>query len=93
MSDASGVSFSDSIENNLELLRELLRGLPPDTRNAARYAASKVEKSITDLMKDYRGNRGAALGTAFAVYMFAQTFVEKSQGGEGQGQKLIELLH
>lgn len=34
----SGVKFGDSIENNLEILRELLRSLPPGTRNQARLS-------------------------------------------------------
>lgn len=89
----SGAKFSDSIENNLELLRELLRGLPPSTRNQARLAASVVEKAITDIMKDSQGSQGAALGTAFAVYIFAQRFVETGEGGEGEGNKLIQLLN
>lgn len=89
----SGVSFSDSIDNNLEIIRELLRGLPPGTRNQARLAASVVEKAITNIMKDSQGSQGAALGTAFAVYIFAQRFVETSKGGDGEGQKLIQTLN
>lgn len=93
MSDASGVRFTDSIENNIEILRELLRGLPPGTRNQARLAASTVEKVITDLMRDQQGSRGAALGTAFAIYVFASRFVEESDGGDGQGNQLIQTLN
>lgn len=89
----SGVKFGDSIDNNLELLRELLRGLPPATRNQARLAAATVEKVITDMMKDQQGSTGAALGTAFAIYMFAQRFVESSEGGDSEGTRLIQTLN
>lgn len=89
----SGVKFGDSIDNNLELLRELLRGLPPATRNQARLAASTVEKVITDMIKDQQGSMGAALGTAFAIYIFAQRFVENSEGGDGEGNRLIQTLN
>jgi hypothetical protein len=84
----SNATFSDSIDNNLELLRELLRGLPPDTRNQARLAASVVEKTILAIQKDTQGNQGAALGAAFAIYTFAQRMVEG-----GKGKNLIELLN
>jgi hypothetical protein len=86
------VTFDDSIENNLEIIRELLRGLPPETRNQARLAASLIEKTFTAIQKDSQGNRGAALGSAFAIYMLAQTMVEKSHG-EGKDKSLIELLN
>lgn len=86
------MTFDDSIENNLEILRELLRGLPPETRNQARLAASLIEKTFRAIQKDSQGNRGAALGAAFAIYMFAQEMVEKSHG-EGKDQSLIELLN
>jgi hypothetical protein len=89
----SGVTFTDSIENNLEIIRELLRGLPPETRHQAKLAAAIVERAITDIHRDAQGNRGAALGTAFAVYMFAQQFVAADQGGDGQGDNLIQLLN
>lgn len=45
------------------------------------------------MMKDQQGSRGAALGTAFAIYIFAQRFVENSEGGDGEGNKLIQTLN
>lgn len=86
------MTFDDSIENNLEIIRELLRGLPPETRNQARLAASLIEKTFTAIQKDSQGSAGAALGSAFAIYMFAQQMVEKSHG-EGKDKSLIELLN
>lgn len=89
----SAVVFSDSIENNLEILRELLRGLPPGVRNQAKFSASTVERAIEAIKKDTQGNQGAALGAAFAIYMYAQRFVESSQsGGPSEAQNLIQLL-
>lgn len=86
------VAFTDSIEGNLELIRELLRGLPPGTRNQAKLAASLIEKTVLAIQKDTQGNTGAALGAAFAIYMFAQRMVESSHG-EGKDKSLIELLN
>lgn len=87
----SNVQFTDSIDENLELLTMLLEGLPPQSRGEAKRAAVAVEKVITGIQRDGQGNPGAALGTAFAIYTFAQRFVE--QGKEsGKGNSLIQLI-
>lgn len=89
----AGIHFSDSIEENLELIRELLRSVPPGMRNQAKLAAVTIEKAVTGLQRDSQGNQGAALGAAFAIYMIAQRMVEQSQQGERAGDKLIQLLN
>jgi hypothetical protein len=83
--------FTDSIEANLGLIEELLRGLPPGSRNQAKLAAVQVEKVFTAIQKDSQGNAGAALGTAYAFYKIAQKLVEGGKGGPGD--KLIQLLN
>lgn len=94
MSDnSSPVAFSDSIQSNLEILRELLRGLPGDTRFQAKAAAATVEKAILSIQRDCQNNPGAALGTAFAIYMFAQRLVQTSNDQGGEATNLIQLLH
>lgn len=86
------VEFNDSIENNLEVIRELLRGVTPEKRNQAKLAASMIERTFVAIQKDTQGNAAAALGAAFAIYMLAQRMVEKSHG-PGKDQSLIQLLN
>lgn len=86
------VKFTDSIEGNLELIRELLSGMPPGMRNQAKLAAVTIEKAFTGIQKDSQGNAGAALGTAFAVYVLAQRMVETSDDSKAPGN-LIQLFN
>lgn len=88
----SNIAFSDSIEGNLDLIRELLTGLPAGTRNQAKLAAVTIEKAFRAIQRDAQGNPGAALGTAFAIYTIAQEMVQKSDAS-GQQNPIIELLN
>jgi hypothetical protein len=86
----SACLFTDSIEANLGLIEELLRGIPAGTRNQAKLAAMTMEKAFTSIQKDSQGSAGAALGTAYAIYKLAQRMVE---GGKGSAtESLIQLL-
>ena len=88
----SGVSFTDSIDANLDLIRELLLALPAGSRNQAKLAAVTIEKAFRAIQRDAQGNPGAAIGTAFAIYMLAQEMVKKSEAGE-KDNPLIQLLN
>ena len=85
--------FSDSIDANLDLLEELVRGLPSGQRNQARLAANLIEKVFNDIRRDSQGNPGAAIGTAWAVYKIAKEMVQKSENGIDNGKKLIQLVN
>lgn len=87
---ASGIVFTDSLDGNIELIRELLASLPPGSRNQARLAAMAIEKAVVGLQRDTQGNPGAALGAAFAIYMIAQRMV---QGSTPKENPLIHLLN
>jgi hypothetical protein len=82
--------FSQNIEENCEILRELIRGIPPSQRNKAKRAAAKIEKAFTDLQKDYPKDAAVALGAAFAIYMIGARIVEQAK--ESPGENLIQLL-
>lgn len=91
----TGVAFSDSIDGNLDLLRELLGGMGPGHRERAKRAAVKVEQLIVQLQKDNPRDPAIALGTAFAFFMIAQRLVQGSGdagGAEGGDNPLIQLL-
>jgi hypothetical protein len=83
--------FTDSIDENIEILRELLGGIPPEARRRAKRAAVEIENVFSGLQKNHPKDPAVALGAAFAVFLLAQRLVEaKEQGGSDKG--LIQLL-
>jgi hypothetical protein len=83
--------FTDSIENNLETIRELLQGIPPIERARARKAAMAVEKVIVGIQKDNPKSPAVALGTAFALFVLSQRIVSAPKQGD-KDKGMIELL-
>lgn len=83
--------FSDSIDHNVEILREMLGGLPPEHRRMAKKAAVTIENVFTQLQKDHPKNAAVALGAAFAVFLLAQRLGEAPEQG-GSDKQLIQLL-
>lgn len=82
--------FTNDIEENCEILRELLRGIPPTQRNRAKKAAAAIEKVFVGLQKDNPKDPAVALGAAFAIYMIGARIVEQAK--EGKHDNLIQLL-
>ena len=82
--------FSDSVDGNCEILKELIGGIPPSQRNKAKRAAMKIEKAFTDLQRDYPKDAAVSLGAAFAIYMIGARIVEQAKESDGKG--LIQLL-
>lgn len=82
--------FTDSLNENVERLQDLLRDLPPLSRARARAAASIVEKAVNSIRRDNHRDPAAALGLAFAVMLVAQRMVQAEQSGEEK--PLIQLL-
>lgn len=83
--------FTDSIDENVELLHEMLGGLPPEHRRMAKKAAVTIENVFTQLQKDHPKNAAVALGAAFAVFLLAQRLGEAPEQG-GSDKQLIQLL-
>lgn len=83
--------FTNDIEENCEILKELIRGIPPSQRGKAKRAAAKIEKAFTDLQKDYPKDGAVALGAAFAIYMIGARLVEQAK--ESDGKSLIQLIN
>jgi hypothetical protein len=86
------MEFTDSIDENVEILRELLGGIPPEARDRAKKAAIALENQFTRLQRDYPKDTAIALGAAFAVFMLAQRIVEAPKQGDGKDRGLIQLL-
>jgi hypothetical protein len=84
------MKFTDSIEENVEVLRELLGGVPAGARNRAKQAASAVENMVVRLQADHPKDPVVALGTAFAIFVIAQRFIQAERGSDGKS--MIQLL-
>lgn len=83
--------FTNNIDENCEILKELILGVPPSQRDVCKRAAAKIEKAFMDLQRDYPKNAAVALGAAFAIYMIAQRLVEQAKE-KGDHSPLIQLI-
>ena len=83
--------FSDSIDENVELLKSLISGLPPEHRRMAKKAAVSIENVFTGLQKDHPKNAAVALGAAFAVFLLAERLCDAPELGDSD-KGLIQLL-
>lgn len=83
--------FTDSVDENCEMLRELLAGIPPANRNRAKKAAVLLENTFTRLQADHPKDAVIALGAAFAIFKLAQRLVEAPKQGDSD-KRLIQLL-
>jgi hypothetical protein len=88
------MQFTDSIDENVEILRELLGGIQPEHRRRAMKAAVALENTFNALKKEYPRDPSVALGAAFAIFMMAQRMVEAPKQGDKStdGMGLIHLL-
>ena len=86
------IEFNDSIDNNIEVITELLRGVPAEKRRVAQRIAVTIENTVTRLQKDYPSDPYAALGAAFCIFKLAQRIVEAPKHGDGEKRGLIQLL-
>jgi hypothetical protein len=83
--------FTDSVDENIGVLRELIAGLPPEHMRRAKKAAVAIENAFTGLQKDHPRDQAIALGAAFAVFILAERLVQAPQQG-GSDKGLIKLL-
>ena len=81
--------FTDSIDENVEVLTELLRGVSPEHRRNAKKAAAAIENTWQALIKDNPRNPVVALGAAWAVMKIAQHVTKKQQESNNQLVKLL----
>jgi hypothetical protein len=83
--------FSDSIDSNLEVVTELLRGQTPSVRERAKHAAMAFERTFMTLKRDNPRDAAIALGAAFAIFTLGQRIVQDdARKGDSPGN-LIEL--
>lgn len=83
--------FTNQIDENVELLKTLLGGLPKEARKRAKKAAVTIENVFTGLQKDYPKDPAVALGAAFAVFLLAERLCDAPEQGDSD-KGLIQLL-
>lgn len=84
--------FSDNIDQNLEVLRGLLGGVPPEARRRARGAAAAIEKTIVGITRLHPKDPAVALGVAFAIFVIAERLVQQNEHDDPGPGSLIQLL-
>ena len=85
--------FTDSVGGNVELIVELLAGLPHSARPRAVRAAAAIENAINALRKEYPYDPAVALGVAWAIFKSAEQLVQPNESGQkSDGDKLILTL-
>lgn len=89
------MEFTDSLEGNLNILRDSVSELPPSQRSRARSAAVAIEKAVRDLQRDNPRDGIIGMGIALAVHHIAQGMVSgpKQQDGPIKDELgIIQLL-
>lgn len=85
--------FTDSVSGNVELIVELLAGLPHSARPRAVRAAAALENTWCALKKDSPKDPAVALGAAWAIFKIAEHLVQPGESGQkSDGDKLILTL-
>lgn len=83
--------FTNNIDENIETLRALLAGIPPESRRRAKKAAVTIENVFTGLQKDHPKDAAVALGAAFAVFLLAERLCDAPEQRDSD-KGLIQLL-
>jgi hypothetical protein len=86
------MKFTDSIDDNVETIGELLRAQPVGFQQQAKRAASVVVDTV-DRMRRLEGNNPAVgLGVAFGLFYMAQQIVQAESRAADAGKSVIQLL-
>ena len=85
--------LNNDIDTTLEQVGELIRGLPPEARERAKYAATVFEHTFQTLRTAHPRDPAIALGAAFAIFTLADRLVKIDNQGEEKGGGLIKLVN
>lgn len=69
--------FGDSIDSNLDLIKELLGNCTNGQKERAKRVAMRIERTLIAIQKDSAGDPAAGIGLAFAVMLTAQNLVKE----------------
>jgi hypothetical protein len=86
------VRFTDNIDRNLDIIRDLLTELSEPQRQKVRAVASAVNELVQRISKENPKDPVAGLGVAYATHYIAQRMTQKSQDGQDTDSPLIQLL-
>lgn len=84
--------FTDSVAANVELIKELVAGLPAGARERCRRAGGRIINEIDRMRKENPADPAVALGAAFAVFFCAERLVQPDGEAKADGDKLIMTL-
>jgi hypothetical protein len=84
--------LNDNITETLEGVGELIRELPPEARERAKYAAMAFEQLFQKLRVAHPSDPAIALGAAWAIFTLADRLVKLDNEGEQQGSGLVKLI-
>ena len=77
--------FSDSIDENLGIIQDLISGMPSGAQQRARSIAMKIQEVIERAKKEAPKDPAVGLGIVWAVHFTAKHMTEDNRG-------LIQLL-
>lgn len=80
--------FSDSLEDNLAIITDIVSGMPDSAQARMRRAAGTLEKTIVDIIADSPKDPAVALGILWATTVIAKRMAE----GEHKDVNLIQLV-
>ena len=92
MAEAPPQLLSDSVSITYADIAELLRDMPPEAKQRAKYAAMAFETLFQQLRMAHPRDPAIALGAAFAVFAIAKRLVEIDTDQSKSGSGLIQLL-
>jgi hypothetical protein len=86
------VRFTDDIEHNLGIIRDLLTELSPPMQQKVRAIAGAINDVVVRIQKDNPKDPVAGLGVAYAVHYIAQRMTQATQDGQDTDSPIIQLL-
>lgn len=88
---AEKLAFTGHTASDLEIVRELLAGVPPSARLRAKSAAVQIERTYLGIIRNHPKDPAVGLGLAFAIFTIADRLVN-GEPDKGQKKGLIQLL-
>lgn len=91
---APALAFSESIFENITLLEDLIRGMPPEPQARAKKASAVLSKAFSALVLENPKDPAVGLGLAWAAHHMCARLIGEQQEGQktASGSGLIQLL-
>lgn len=83
--------FTDSINENVSFVEDLISGLPRPAKVRCGKIAQQFEDLFNQIRQDNPRDPAAALGAAFAVFKISERIVENDTSESADGN-MIQLL-